>query len=370
MKVLHLISSLGMYGAEAIILTLCRTLNDTGVHSGEIAAFANSTQPNLQLYEAAKHEGIRAHLIDCKGQIDFSVARRIRTLADSTGADIIHAHGYKTDVYLWLALRSASKPLVSTCHTWYDNDLALRFYGMLDRMVLRSFAGVVAVSDDVRNRLLAAGVRQDRIRLIRNGIATDEFEAAGELRATRSPNQPLRIGLVGRLSREKGIDLFLRAAAEIWKRHPGTSFAVAGDGPDRAALENLIHDLGLEGTAVLVGRTDNMPAFYSSIDVLVSSSRNEGLPVAMLEAMASGLPLVATAVGAVPQIIENGRSGLLVNAGNIEDLAAAVCKLIDDPSLRAELGKGAQQRVRDEFSAGRMAAEYINLYERVLAERN
>src|SRR5579884_366473 len=152
MKILHLISSGGMYGAEAVILNLCGVLNSSGQHEGLLGAFANSAAPNLALYEAARGAGIESHLIACKGQIDRTVPMRIRSLVQQTKADVVHTHGYKPDVYAWLALRHTGIPLVSTCHTWYDNDLAVRTYGAIDRWVLRKYHRVVAVSDAVQDR--------------------------------------------------------------------------------------------------------------------------------------------------------------------------------------------------------------------------
>ena len=128
---------------------MSRTLNE-GSHSSVLGVFSNSANPNLQLHEAAAREGIESHLIPCNGQIDRTVPTSIRDLAARTNADIVHAHGYKADIYTYFALRGSDLPLVSTCHTWYDNDLFVSLYGMADRLVLRSFAAVVAVSDEVK----------------------------------------------------------------------------------------------------------------------------------------------------------------------------------------------------------------------------
>src|ERR1700722_1631827 len=145
MKILHIISSGGMYGAEAVILNISPTLN-RGPHRGMLGVFSNSSNPNHQLHERAVKEGIESHLIPCKGQIDRVTATSIRELAARTGADIVHAHGYKADIYVYLALRRLGIPLVSTCHTWYDNSLLVSLYGKADRFVLRKYARIVAVS--------------------------------------------------------------------------------------------------------------------------------------------------------------------------------------------------------------------------------
>ena len=146
MRVLQIISSSGMYGAEAVILNLSRFLN-AGPHCSMVGVFSNSSAPNHQLHERAVKEGIESHLIPCNGQVDRTTIANIREMAVRTGADVVHAHGYKADIYVYLALRASGIPFVSTCHTWYDNDVSVFLYGVADRFVLRKYARVVAVSD-------------------------------------------------------------------------------------------------------------------------------------------------------------------------------------------------------------------------------
>ena len=209
MKILHIISSGGMYGAEAVILNMSRTLNE-GPHSSVLGVFSNSANPNLQLHEAAIKEGIESHLIPCKGQIDRTVTASIRELAARTKADIVHAHGYKADIYVYLALRASRIPFVSTCHNWIDNEMLVTLYGKADRLVLRNYAAVVAVSDAVKQRLVKAGVREEKIYLVRNGIDLRPFDdAPPSLHGNSAPDHPPIVGFIGRLSSEKGADIFL-----------------------------------------------------------------------------------------------------------------------------------------------------------------
>jgi glycosyltransferase involved in cell wall biosynthesis len=367
MKVLHIISSSGMYGAEAVILNLSRTLME-GPHRSMLGVFSNSSNPNRQLHERALTEGLESQLIPCEGQIDRAAIATIRDLATRTGLDVIHAHGYKADMYVYLALRKLGIPFVSTCHTWYDNDLMVTLYGMADRLILRKFARVVAVSDEVRQRLLKAGVRDDKIRIVRNGIDLRPFiSASPSLRDNRTADRALLVGLVGRLTREKGVDVFLAAAARVIAEVPTAAFVVIGEGPDREKLEQLIDDLKIRKSVSMPGHRDNMPSVYASLDVMVSASRQEGLPMAILEGMASGLPLVATAVGEVPTVVQDGCTGLLVPAENVERLAASILELLRDSAKRARFGAAARQLIEDEYSAERMTADYLRVYEEAIA---
>ncbi len=367
MKILHIISSGGMYGAEAVILNLSRTLNES-THASTLGVFSNSANPNLQLHEAAARQGIASSLIPCNGQIDLTVLAGIRALVAQTQADVVHAHGYKADIYTYFALRGSKTPMVSTCHTWYDNDLIVSLYGKADRLVLRKYAAVVAVSDEVRQRLLKAGVREQKIHLVRNGIDLRPFDSARPaLREELAPNNNPIVGLVGRLANEKGVDIFLHAAARVLVELPSTKFVVVGEGPDRDKLESLIDELKIRESVTMAGRRDDMPSVYASLDVMVSSSRQEGLPMAILEGMASRAPLIATAVGAVPTVVLDDRTGVLVPPEDPELLAIEIVALLRDDARRKRLGTAARQHVEDEYSAARMTADYLRLYEEAAA---
>jgi glycosyltransferase involved in cell wall biosynthesis len=366
MKILHIISSSGMYGAEAVILNLSRILNERGDRS-ILAAFSNSSNPNLQLHERATAEGIESHVIPCSGQMDRSAVAAIRELARRTGADVVHSHNFKSDVYTWFALRGASVPIVATCHTWYDTDLIVTLYGKIDRFVLRSFARVVAVSGEVKQRLLKAGVRADKIRSVRNGIDLRPFEGVRPSLREATPDAAPIVGLIGRLAWEKGVDIFLGAAARVLAAYPDARFVVVGEGPDRDKLDRSLDELNIRDRVTLLGRRDDMPAVYASLDIMVSASRQEGLPMAILEGMASGLPLVATTVGEVPSVVQNGRTGILVPPQSTGDLADAVLALLRDPARRAAMGAAAKELIRDEYSAERMAADYLRVYNEAIA---
>jgi glycosyltransferase involved in cell wall biosynthesis len=352
-----------MYGAEAVILNMSRTLNE-GPHSSVLGVFSNSANPNLQLHEAAIKEGIESHLIPCKGQIDRTVPASIRELAARTKADIVHAHGYKADIYVYLALRASRIPFVSTCHNWIDNEMLVTLYGKADRLVLRNYAAVVAVSDAVKQRLVKAGVREEKIYLVRNGIDLRPFDdAPPSLHGNSAPDHPPIVGFIGRLSSEKGADIFLRAAAKVLVELPSTNFVVVGEGPDRDNLESLIDELKIRESVSMRGRRDDMPSVYASLDIMVSASRQEGLPMAILEGMASSLPLVATAVGDVPTVVLDGRTGVLVPPEDPSLLASAIVTLLRDPARREQLGVAARKLIEDEFSASRMITDYLRVYE-------
>ena len=366
MKILHIISSGGMYGAEAVILNLSRVLNESS-HASVLGVFSNSPNPNLQLHERALKEGIESNLIPCNGQIDRTVVTSIRELVARTQADVVHAHGYKADVYVYFALRGTAIPFVSTCHNWLKDNPVVSFYGVVDRFVLRNYAGVIAVSDEVKERLLKSGVSDKKIHLIRNGIDLRPFERATPSLLLEKDKATITVGWIGRLSKEKGVDIFLRAAAHVLSKCPATRFVVVGDGPDLDKTNALIDELGIRDKVSLLGRREDMPSIYASLDLMVSSSRQEGLPMAILEGMASGLPLVATAVGDVPTVVKDGVTGVIVPPEDVGALTAAITDLLQDAALRKRFSTAAKKFVKEEFSAERMVANYLRVYDQVIA---
>jgi glycosyltransferase involved in cell wall biosynthesis len=175
------------------------------------------------------------------------------------------------------------------------------------------------------------------------------------------------VGLIGRLAWEKGVDVFLQAAARVLAESSAAKFVVVGEGPDRERLDRLIDQLEIRGTVSMLGRRDDMPAVYASLDIMVSSSRQEGLPMAILEGMASSLPLVASAVGEVPTVVQDGVTGLLVPAEDVERLATSILELLRDAAKRKRFGAAARKLIEDEYSAERMTADYLRVYAEAIA---
>jgi glycosyltransferase involved in cell wall biosynthesis len=170
------------------------------------------------------------------------------------------------------------------------------------------------------------------------------------------------IGVAGRLSPEKGLGTLFHAAQGIVASIPQVLFVLAGEGPDRAELENLARKLSIHEHVTFLGRLPNMTDFYASIDALVMPSLQEGLPMALLEAMAAGKPVVASRVGSVPIVVVPGETGLLVEPGNVAELQAAILQLLGNPGRALTWGRNGQERVRRHFSSANMAQNYLNVY--------
>ena len=368
MKILQLISSAGYYGAEAMVLTLSQALNNSG-HNSTIGIFYNSHLPNTEIVTEAKLRNLSIEIIPCNGKLDLDTIARLRKLTRHTGFDIVHTHGYKADIYGFASMIGSKNKIISTCHNWIENDAPLRLYATIDRFVLRHFDMAVAVSEGVASTLQEEGVCRRKIRIVSNGIDTERFARSSILSESElSKAHQLVIGIVARLSPEKGIDFFVGAAAAMLRKNLTVTFQIVGEGPERARLEQLAEDLGVRSSVSFLGKRSDMPAVYAGMDIVVLASLTEGLPMTLLEAMASGKAVVATAVGAVPTVVVHESTGLLVQPGDAVAIEEAVTRLWRDGELRRRVADAGAKTVRARFSAQAMAANYLDLYHEVTAK--
>jgi glycosyltransferase involved in cell wall biosynthesis len=242
----------------------------------------------------------------------------------------------------------------------------VRFYEFLDALFLRGFDAVVAVSDVIAESLHLSGIRRSQICVIDNGIDLPFFsQAPATLDEKINKGQKLIVGTVGRLVPQKGMEYFLGAAREILQVFPNVNFVVLGDGPDRERLEQFVIDAGIKENVLFAGVCTDMPGAYASMDIFVLASIDEGMPMAVLEALASKKAVIATRVGAVPRLIIPEKTGLLVEPRDVRALKQAIVRLLNDSCLRAQLGNAGEALVRRCHSRDIMAQNYLHLYERV-----
>lgn len=253
--------------------------------------------------------------------------------------------------YLRLAARRARVPLV-IAHEWERGAPPTWPRRLADRLLL-SGTRFVAASEFHARRLIASGVAPDRVEVVRNGIEVERF-ATGERVATRvalgvPPGAPLLL-TPARLHPAKGHRDLLAALAEVRRLRPEATLLLAGEGPERGALETLSRALGQASAVRFLGHREDLPDLLAAADLVVLPSRAEGLPAALLEALAAGRAVIATAVGGVPEAVEDGREARLVPAGAPPALAAAILELLASSALRTELERAGRARVGREFA--------------------
>lgn len=368
MTILFLISSEGYYGAENMVVTLAKALNACGWHS-VIGVFQGSRAPLAEVAVQARNQGVEVELVPCNGRWDRSAIARIRGLVGELRADIVHSQGYKSDIYAYASARRLKCGLVATSHNWPNPLPRMRAYAAFDRLVLRKFDRVVVMSEEVRKRLIRSGVAESKVCSIANGVDTDRFRSGQPaLREELGITGPL-IGYVGRLSPEKGGDTLLRAAERVLQSAPGASFVLVGDGPSAQSWQLLASELGIRDRIVFTGARNDMPEVYASIDVMVLPSYVEAMPMCLLEAMAAGKPVIASAVGSIPGIISPEETGLLVAPQDAVQLANRILRVLCDYEFAKSLGAAARTMVVKHHSAEAMARKYREVYEQVAEQR-
>lgn len=363
-KILQLISSGGYYGAENMLLNLCASQQKAGCQNS-LMIFYNVHVPNVELYERARRRGLSVRMVHCQGRADWRAVRQIEECIQEDGIQLLHTHGYKADLYGYVAARRSGKPIVATCHNWLGGTAALGIYNHLDRMALKRFQGLAAVSDSVAQRLLASGVPARKIRTIANGIDVQTFECARPSSALNFDGSKV-VGMVARLDLKKGFEYLLRAARDLRGAFPELKVVIVGEGPDRREIEDMIRQFGLQSNVILAGQHSDMPGIYAAMDVFVLPSLNEGLPMTILEAMAASKPVIATRVGAIPKVIQDGETGLLVDPGDTDGLRDALARLLTDSDICSHLGAAGHDWVSRNYTSEAMALKYREMYDDVL----
>lgn len=366
MKILHLVSSSGLFGAERVILNLASQNNGIVFWVG---ALNNQHNPHLEIIKEAQNLDLKTVIFDSRTQVDFKTVFSIKSFLKEKNIDILHTHNYKSDIMGFLATSFTQVKWVATNHVWHSTDKKLRFYEGLDAFVLKFAALIFTVSQDIKDDLLNRGFKNHNIHVIHNGIAINQFGDNSARKHLRSNwnifENDVLLTIVGRLAPEKGHEILFKALSNL-TQYPFIKCLVVGEGLLKNDLESSIKRLNLSNQVIFAGIRTDMPAVYSACDILINSSFIEGLPMTILEAMASHLPMIVTKVGAVPQVIRNQVNGVVLEAGNEQILFEAIIELANDPAKRKRLAQEAYKDVCERFSDQRMAEDYKKYYQLLL----
>ncbi len=353
-------------GSETLLLDLLKHLDPARVQA---VVWCNGTG----MAEACAAAGFATHRTDFAYYFDAdsprfdprayaALVRQGTALVRQHGIRVLHANSAAPTQWLLPVARTAGLPLLSHLHIGYLRRS--RFTLLLHQADL-----IVGVSRQAVEELARDGMPEARTRVIYNGIDFTRLTAppATDLRrALGIPPGAMVVGTAGSLIRRKGHDVLLRALALL----PGTAaphLMLAGDGPERGALQHLTAELGLSGRVHFLGHRDAVMDFYRACDIVALASRADAFGLVLAEAGYCARPIVATRVGGIPEVVLDGETGLLVPPDDAAALAAALSRLADDPALRARLGAAGRARAEGVFSAQRMAAEFTMEYERLAA---
>jgi glycosyltransferase involved in cell wall biosynthesis len=371
-RVLHLISSASYGGAEAQILELSCGQVRAGQQVGLLVLHRSRGGRTVHpLVSRAQAWGITVTQFEDWARFPLWLVPRIARQLREGGFDLLHTHGYKADLLGRFAARMARVPIVATIHGYTDAFLSVRVYKHLDLLALHRFPKVIAVSNYLRQRLIASGLAPNRVVTVHNAINTDVFVSAvgidrGEIRAELGirPDVPV-ILTVGRLNPEKGHRYLLESAQLVWRHIPNLRVLIAGEGPLREQLEASVHSLHLDAVVSFLGWRDDVASLMAISDLFVLPSTRESFGLVILEALAMGMPVIATRVGGVPEIVWTGETGILVKPRDAEALAKAMTWALTNPAQAGQLARQGQAVVRQRFSVQAMVKATNRIYHEV-----
>jgi glycosyltransferase involved in cell wall biosynthesis len=367
MVVVHLTASQFYGGPERQILGLARALPPEC--RTVIASFAEGGRCRAFLDEVQRH-GIEAVTIEHDTPRLLAAVNELAALLRRTEARLLLCHGYKANLLGRWAGRRVGIPVVAVARGWTGESLRVRLYEALDRMGLRWMDRVVCVSHAQALKVRRAGTPAERTCVIHNSVRLDRFaqpDPAGRalLHGYFRKVPRLIVGAAGRLSPEKGFQVLLPAAARIVGNDPSVGFVIFGEGALRARLASWIGEHGLHDRIVLAGFRDDLDRLLPWFDLLVLPSFTEGLPNVVLEAMAARVPVVATAAGGTPELVEDGVTGCVTPVGDSESLAAAIAAVLATEGRRRQMGSRGRERVEALFSFASQCRQYRALFEQL-----
>jgi sugar transferase (PEP-CTERM/EpsH1 system associated) len=358
LHVTHILLSLEVGGLERNVINQARLAAEVG----QVVSLVCLERPGVLAPQAECH-GARVVCLHKRPGIRLGVFRQLKQALRDLAPDVVHTHQIGTLFYAGPAARAARVPFV--VHTEHGRqDYARRLRRRLLGRIGGRFADLFfCLTEDMASEVRSQRIVPDRkIRVILNGIDTARYAERCDAAAVRQslgiPAEAPVVGTVGRLNEVKRQDLLIRAFSKIRARKSAAHLIIVGDGPLMQPLRNLATGLGLGECVHLVGYQAHTTPYLRAMDVFALTSRSEGMPQAVLEASIAGLPVVASRVGGLPEVVDDGVSGVLFDPGAENALVDALLRILDDPDLGRRMGDAARLRVESRFDVKRMASDY------------
>lgn len=375
-RILHIIDHLGSGGAQEAVCQLVR-YGQRQRFQPEVVALSGAGHYfdmlqswGVPVQSLAPHAFVRA-------AIPLIFLRLFRLLARNR-YDVVHTHLIGANV-LAAPLAALFRVPVRFTHDHTNDDVRHRsfIHRSLDTLANRLNHHIIAVSSSIRTFLCQQErISSQKVSVIYNSVDLHRFTPRNDLsvkervrRTLGLPDEALLVGGVGRLHYQKNFPLFLEVAAEVCARLPQAFFVIAGEGPERAELEAMSRKLGLASRVRFLGFVKEMPELYQSLDLLLLTSHFEGTPLTVLEALAMGVPVVASSVDGVAEVLEDGKDGILVPPGRRDHFVKGVCQVLQDQSLWRHFSRSGQKKAQQHHSAEAMVRQVEALYLRYLEDR-
>lgn len=363
-EIVHVAGSADWGGGERYLELLARHLDREAYALRVIAPAAGALCGRLAAL------GVPAQVVDLGALVSLRAIARLAAALRRLAPRLVQAHGARSNFYTRLAGALAGVPVVSTVHNaladYPVSPLRLAVYRAMDRLTLPLTARVLCVGSALARDYPGRAV------VVRNGIALADFDPAAAESAARDLRDALGlhagpvVGFVGRLTPQKDPLAFVAALATLRRSRGDVQGLIVGDGPLRADVERALHAHGLASSCRVLGERHDVAALLAVLDVFLLTSVSEGFPFVVLEAMAMERPVVATAVNGVPEIVDDGETGVLVGRGDVEGMTRAVLHTLAAPDVARARGRAGRRRVRERFTAQRMVGETEALYRELL----
>ena len=358
MRILQICSAREIGGGERHLADLANALARRGQ---EVFAALSPASPVRAELRSLPSENIVE--LPMRNSLNLKSALSLSRFVREHQIEIVHAHVARDYPLAALATGRSQAPLILTRHVLFPLN-------RIHKLTLRRTARVIAVSQAVAESLYTTSIfAREKIVTIHNGIDVARFAGTAKDSAT---DRKLRVGMVGHIAPIKGQEDFVRAAAIVRAHRDDVEFIIAGADKSHSrensvALDKLISDLKMEHAIKLIGWVDDVASLLSTLDLFVSSARSEPFGLSIVEAMAAGVPVVATASEGAREIIEDDQTGRLVSVGDVEAMGATIIELLDDPTERKRLADNALANVQEKFSLDRMVERTIQVYAAALA---
>jgi glycosyltransferase involved in cell wall biosynthesis len=370
-KVMHLIATNFYGGPEKQIVEHLKRLN-SGCYQGTLSSFLEGGTPNETL-EQAEIAGLRNFGIPMSSRFDIRALWKLIQLLRHEKIDLLCTHGYKSTVMGWWAGRRVGIPVVAFSRGYTVENPKVAFYEWLDRRFLKRVSGIIFVSEGQRKRLESLGIRGRRNWVVRNAVAADSSKDSLSkdlrkqvLERLRIPGAVEMVVSAGRLSPEKGHRFLVEAIGMLRGSGNNAHFVFCGEGPCQKELETRSKELGISEKCHFVGFRRDLKEIFQAMDLLVLPSLTEGLPNVVLEAFACAKPVIATNVGGVPEIVEDGINGILVPPERSDLLAEALKNFLAAPEKRRMMGEAGYRKVKSEFTFESQTKKLESIYLEVL----
>lgn len=373
MKILHIIDSGGLYGAEVMLLNLAGEQMKMGIDP-TICSIGERNIIEKPLETEALKRGVKIRKFRISPGPNIVGALKILRFAHNEKFDFIHSHGYKGNILLgFIPKRFRKIPLITTLHGWTSTKALskMKLYEWLDAKSLKHIDAVVAVNRVMLMHSMFKNNGHTNLFVVNNGIPALNF-TTGKMAPQKncSLNRDIIefcqngfiIGSIGRLSKEKGFNNLIESVYELNKTGVKAKLIIIGEGYERDNLERLTMKLGMKDNVLMPGYENKAWQYLPLFDVFVLPSLTEGFPITILEAMQSGVPIVATRVGGVPEILDEGAAGVLVKPGDVKVLTQEILSLLKNPAYSKNLAKKAKEIAFTRYSDKNMALEYQKIY--------